>query len=126
MNVLLRIIAVFVGLAVILTALPMVHFAFSGDLTTLARSGALGLITIAAWLIMLATGPVAAIQLWRRRRVGLFATAMLSGLVVVYYVVGLFLRNPASPLMPIFGAIVVNGVLLALLLSSAAQRACRD
>jgi hypothetical protein len=126
MNVLLRIFAVCVGLAVVLTGLSIVQFAFNGDLAALAGSGALGLTTIAAWLIILAAGPVAAIQLWRLRRTGLFATAMLCGLALVYYVVGLFLRVPDAPLRPIVGAIVVNGVLLALLLSPAAQRACLD
>jgi len=43
------------------------------------------------------------------------------------FVVGLlFLRAGGAPTMPIMGAVVVNGVLFALLLSPAARRACAD
>ena len=81
MRMFLRIVAVLVALAVVLTLLMVIQFAFSGGFTALVRSGGLGMVTIAAWFIILTTGPVASIQLWRLRRVGLFVTAMLCGLV---------------------------------------------
>jgi len=119
--------SVVVGLAVLLTALSVVQFAFSGALVALASSGAPGFATLAAWAVILAAGPVAAIQLWRLRTMGLVVTAMLCALTLVYYIVGLlFLRAGGAPTMPIIGAVVVNGVLFALLLSPAARRACAD
>jgi hypothetical protein len=122
MRILLRLIAIFIAVAVALTCLSIVQFAFRGGLRALLRSPALGFATIAAWLIILTAGPVAAVQLWRLRRVGLVVAATLCGTAFTYYVVGLlFLRTPEAPLTPIFGAIVVNGLLLALLLSPAAR-----
>jgi hypothetical protein len=127
MRVFLRTMSVVVGLAVLLAALSIVQFAFSGALVALARSGALGFATLAAWAVILAVGPVAAVQLWRLRTMGLFVTALLCALTLVYYIVGLlFLRAGGAPIRPIIGAVVVNGVFFALLLSPAARRACAD
>ena len=126
MKIVLRIIAIIVGVAVVLTAITVVRLASLGGLGAFARSGALGLTTITAWIVILTVGPVAAIQLWRLRRLGLFTTVVLCGIACAYYVVGLvFLRAPRAPLAPlapIFGAVVLNGVVLCLLLSSAAKR----
>jgi hypothetical protein len=123
MRILLRIIAIIVAVAVILTGIFIVQFSLQGGLGVLVRSGALGLTTIAAWVIILTAGPVAAIQLWRLRRIGLFAAAMLCGIAFAYHVVGLlFLRAPEAPVKPIFGAIVINGLLLCFLVSPAARR----
>ena len=85
MKIVLRIIAVVVAIAVILTAIGVGQFAVGGAFGALVHSGALGLTTIAAWLIILTAGPVAAIQLWRLRRIGLFATAILCGIAFTYY-----------------------------------------
>jgi hypothetical protein len=123
MRIVLRIIAIIVGVAVILTAITVMQLASLGGLGGFARSGALGLTTVTGWIVILTAGPVAAVQLWRLRRIGLFATAMLCVIACAYYVVGLlFLRAPGAPLAPIFGALVVNGVVLCLLLSPAARR----
>jgi hypothetical protein len=109
--------------AVILTALTVVRLAWLGALGVFFRSGALGLTTVTGWIVILTAGPVAAIQLWRLRRLGLFATSMLCVIACVYYVAGfLFLRSPDAPLAPILGAVVVNGAVLSVLLSSAARR----
>jgi hypothetical protein len=123
MRIVLRTIAVLTGLAVALTGLFILQFALRGGLDVLVRSGALGVTTIGAWLVILTAGPFAAIQLWRLRRVGLFATAILCGLTCAYYVAGfLYFRAPEAPRRPIVEAIVVNGIFLALLLSPAARR----
>lgn len=125
MRVFLRILAVLIGLAVARTLLMVIHFAFTGGFTALAHLGRFGIVTIAAWFIILVAGPVASVQLWRLRRIGLFITAILGGLVFAYYVVGLlFWRRPGAPLRPILWAIIVNAVFLALLLSPAARRTC--
>jgi hypothetical protein len=123
MRLFLRMIAIIVGVAVVLTAITVVRFASTGGLGVLVRSGALGLLSITAWVVILTAGPVAAIQLWRLRRVGLFLTAMLCGIASTYYVVGLlFLRAPEAPVAPILGAVVLNGLVLCVLLSPAAKR----
>jgi hypothetical protein len=125
MRILLRIVAVVVALAVVLMALMIVQFTVVGSSMTFGRSGALGILTIAAWLAVLTCGPVAAVQLWRLRRVGLSLATMLCAIGVAYFLVGLFfLRTAEAPLTPILGSILVNGVLLGLLLSPAARRAC--
>jgi hypothetical protein len=125
MRTLLRIVAVVVALAVVLTGLMIVQFTVMGSFITVARSGALGIPTIAAWLAILTCGPVAAVQLWRLRRVGLSLATMLCAIAVAYFLVGLFfLRTAEAALTPILGSILVNGVLLGLLLSPAARRAC--
>jgi hypothetical protein len=125
MRILLRIIAVGVGLVVVLTTLLIVQLGMSGRLMALVGSGALGLATAVGWLMTLSVGPVAAVQLWRLQRIGLLAGAVLCAVTMGYYVVGVvFFRAPEAPLWPILGAMAVNGALLALLLSPAARRAC--
>jgi hypothetical protein len=125
LRIFLRLVAIFVGLTVVLTLAWVVKFTLVGGLTALARSGVLGVETIGGWLIILTVGPVASVQLWRLRRWGLFLTALLCTLAFSYYLLGLFfLRAPGAPLTPILEAATVNGVLLALLLSPAARKAC--
>ena len=58
MKSLLRVVAIFVGLAVILTVLQVARFTFNGDIAVLVRSGALGVATIAAWFVILTAGPI--------------------------------------------------------------------
>jgi hypothetical protein len=125
MRILLRVVAVGVALAVVLTALMIVQLAVIGSLLALARSGAIGALTIAAWLAILTCGPVAAVQLWRLRRIGLTLAATLCAIAVAYWLVGLFfLRTAEAPLLPIVGGILVNGLLFGFLLSPPARRAC--
>lgn len=115
----------FVALSVVLTFAWVVRFAFNGVLTAIARSATFGVVTIGGWLVLLTAGPVASVQLWRLRRTGLFLTTILCAMAFTYYLAGLFfLRGPGAPLMPILEAIAINGLLLALLLSPAARRAC--
>ena len=57
MRILLRIIAVGVGLVVVLTTLLIVQLGMSGRLMALVRSGALGLATAVGWLMTLSVGP---------------------------------------------------------------------
>lgn len=123
MRIFLRVIAVVIAMAVVLTALMIVQFTFTGGLDDLVRFGVLGFGTIAGWLITLTAGPIAAVQLWRLRRVGLALAVMLCAIALAYSLVCLlFLRTPGAPLRPTFEAIAINGPLLALLLSPAARR----
>ena len=126
MRLLLRIVAVLLVLCAFIALLQTVQFSLRGSIATLARSGVLGAATIFGWLLLLVAGPFASVQLWRLRRAGLYATAILSGFFVAYYFAGLlFLRAHNALLWPIVGAIVFNGLLVALLASPAARRSCR-
>jgi hypothetical protein len=123
MRVVLKIMSVMVGLAVALTALSIFQLGFSG-LVLFAHAGAIGIATLVGWFLIVTAGPAATIQLWRLRRVGLFLAALLCTLALAYYLVGLlFLGAPAKS---IIGVAVANGAFLAILLSSAARRACVD
>src|SRR5256885_16534254 len=113
MRILLRVIAFVVVLAVVVTALMIVQLAVIGSLMTVARSGALVALTIAGWLAILTCGPVAAVQLWRFRRMGLTLSMMLCAIAVAYLLIGfLFLRAGEAPLLPIVEGILVNGLLI--------------
>jgi hypothetical protein len=125
MRILFRIIAVVIALAVVVTALAIVQLAVIGSIVAVARSGALGALTIAGWLATLTLGPVAAVQLWRLRRMGLTLTTMLCAIAIAYLLIGLlFLRTAEAPVLPIVEGILANGLLLGLLLSPSARRAC--
>ena len=96
-----------------------------GSLMAVARSGAIGALTIAGWLAILTCGPVAAVKLWRFRRMGLTLAAMLCAIAVAYLLIGLlFLRTAETPLLPIVEGLLVNALLLGFLLSPSARRAC--
>jgi hypothetical protein len=125
MRIVLRIVALVTGLAVLQTVLLIAQIASSGGLMVLGRSGALGFATFGAWFVILVAGPVASVQLWRLRRNGLFTTTALCALALVYYLVGfLFLRAQDAPVGPIVVAILLNGAVVALLVSPAARRVC--
>ncbi len=125
MRILLRVVAVVIALAVVVTALMIVQLAVMGSLMAVARSGALGALTIAGWLAILTCGPVAAVKLWWFRRMGLTLAAMLCAIAVAYLLIGLlFLRTAETPLLPIVEGLLVNALLLGFLLSPPVRRAC--
>jgi CHASE2 domain-containing sensor protein len=117
----LRIIAVAVGLAVVVNATFIVQ-AGHGGFTALLHSGPLGLISTAGWLIIMVAAAVGAILLWQMRRIGLVVTVALCRVAFVYYIVGFMFRAPQSPVTPILAAAALNGLVLAVLASSAARR----
>jgi len=121
MKTVLRIIAVVVGLAVVVNAIFIVQSGHGG-FGALLRSGPLGLISTAGWLIIMVAGAVGAILLWRMRRIGLVVTVALCRVALVYYIVGFMFRAPQSPVTPILAAAALNGLVLAVLASSAARR----
>ena len=121
MKTLLRIIAVMVGLAVVVNAIFIVQSGHGG-FVALLRSGPLGYITTAAWLIIIVAGPIAAVLLWQMRRLGLVITVALCRVALVYYIVGFLFRAPQSSVTPILAAAALNGLVLAVLASSAARR----
>ena len=121
----LRVVAVILALCVFMALLQTIDILLRGGMSTLVRSGVLGAATILGWLLILTAGPFASIQLWRLRRIGLYASAVLSGFFLAYYFAGLlFLRAHNVPFRPILAAVVFNGVLVVLLASPAARRSC--
>jgi hypothetical protein len=125
MRALLRIIVVIIAIAVLLTLLTILQFTFSGRLTALISSGVFGIASVAAWFLILIAGPLASVQLWRLRRMGLYIAASLCSIALAYYLLGaLFLWRPEVPLTPIAAAILMNGGVLGLLLSPSARGIC--
>jgi hypothetical protein len=126
MKVALRFVVVLIAVAVFLTAWLVLWFCMSGRFRALLQSGALGAVTVAGWLLCLIVGPYAAIQLWRFRRGGLYASVAIVTFAALYYLGGIFLlRSSNAPLTPIVISGLSNAVLLSLLLSPAARRLCR-
>jgi len=119
---------VFLAFCVLLALLQTIDFSSRGGINaigTLARSGMLGAATILGWFLILIAGPFSSVQLWRLRRIGLYATATLAGFFLVYYFAGLlYLRAHNAQLKPILAYVVFNGALVVLLTSSAARRSC--
>ena len=125
MRLLLRIVAVVLALCVLLALLQTIDGLLRGGVSTLVPSGALGAATTLGWMLILTAGPFASVQLWRLRRIGLYAAGTLSGFFLAYYFAGLlFLRAHNVPLSPILAYVVFNGVLVVLLASPAARRFC--
>ena len=121
MKTVLRIIAAVVGLAVLVNATFIVQSGYGG-FGALLRSGPLGVITMAGWLIVIGAGAIGAILLWQMRRIGLVATVALCRIALVYFIVGFFFRAPGSPATPILAAAALNILVLAVLASSSARR----
>ena len=126
MKTALRIVAIVIGFMAFRVGLSIVQDASSGDLTVWWRSGEIGADTLSFWAVILIVGPVAAVQLWRLRRIGLSATALLGALWLVLALAGLFLRTPGKPVESFIPSVLIGVVLLALVISPAARRACRD
>jgi hypothetical protein len=125
MRLLLRAIAVITGLNFLVTATSLLPFVLSGGLTTLIRSGAIGGLTVLAWILTLIVAPVAAVQLWQFKRSGLLLSAGLSGLAALYYLAAmLFLPASAGQGTAPVAPLVVNAASFALLLSPTARRTC--
>lgn len=124
---LLRAIALLTALLSIQVLMALLPFAFTGQLRSLAGTGVFGIVTIASWLVTLVIGPIAAINLFQLKRLGLRLTATLSALAVLYYLASLFLLQvPEGQGTPPLGPLIVNAASLTLLLSPTARRICKD
>ena|SRR5215472_343371 len=116
-----------VALAVLRTVLMIFQFASTARLAALIGSGAFGVTTFAAWFLILVAGPVASVQLWRLRRIGLYVAASLCAVALLYYVFGFMAnRGPELRLASLAVPIVGNAVGIALLLSPSARRVCSE
>lgn len=125
MRHLLRIVAVILALCVFLALVQTSDILLRGGISTLARSGVLGAATVFGWLLILIGGPFASVQLWHFRRMGLYATAIVSGFFSAYYFAALlFLRAHNYSWRPLLAYVFLNGVLVVLSASPAARRSC--
>src|SRR5215472_5121862 len=114
-----------VALAVLRTVLMIFQFASTARLAALIGSGAFGVTTFAAWFLILVAGPVASVQLWRLRRIGLYVAASLCAVALLYYLFGYAAnRGPELRLAQVVVPILGNSLALALLLSPYARRVC--
>jgi len=124
MRIALRLVAVFIGVAVLLTALWVVSLGVVG-FRQLLRSGGIGCATAAGWSVTFLVGPFAAIQLWRLKRSGRIGAAVLFLAAVAYYGLGLALwRSSEASLAMISVRIALNLAGLILVASPAARRVC--
>jgi hypothetical protein len=127
MRILLRVIAVIIAVAVILTVKLVWRFWHLGGFKTLIATGTFGWITIFGWLIALVLGPFATVQLWRFREIGRITSLVLLGYNILYYGMGwVFLRGrtPISYAPTFLMTTGFNALLAATLLSASARRLC--
>ncbi len=126
MTILLRIIAVCIGIATIYTAWWALWLWSSGRFAAVIATGLLGIFTLIGWTATLALGPFSTVQLWRFRLSGLWAATALVGFATVYYLLGAVLfRAPNAPLLPILLAGAVDLFFLGVLVSPQARAAGR-
>ena len=125
MKTTLRVVAIFLGFFVFRLALSIVQDSSSGQLAVWWRSGHNRFETLCFWTVMLILGPVTTLQMWRLRRIGLSAAALLGALWFLLTVYGL-LRRADEPFESFVPTLLLSGALLALAVSPAAKRACSD
>jgi len=124
MKIILRVVALLIGFAVLVTLLQIFHFSKTGEIRILAHSP-VGIITLVAWMVLLTAGPIAAVQLWRFRKIGLYLGATLSGVAFLYYLLGLIASHSNNAaLRQILISLIANGTLILVLLSRKARQTC--
>ena len=95
MRLLIRTVAVLAGLSALGMLWAMAGVAGAGEIRTVAASGVFGWLTLLGWVIAIAAGPIALVQLWRFRESGRRAAIVLFAYGLAYYVAGLYvLRSP--------------------------------
>jgi hypothetical protein len=126
MRILFRIVAISIWLAILGTLQLIARFSHHNGFRELLATGTFGYVTILAWVLVIAVGPFAAIQLWRLRESGRKASLLLATSALLYYLVtGLLLRGPGPVSPKLWVAITGNATLVAILLSSPARRICQ-
>ena len=125
MPIVLRAIAAIAGVSVLFTLVLIAAIVGPRGFGPLLAAGPLGLMTIAGWIVTLAVGPYAAVQLWYRRERGRIAGLILFGFGAAYYLAGFFwLRSPEARSAQIILAFAGYAVPLLILASPQARRAC--
>jgi len=127
MRIILRIIAVTICFSIAKSIALVARFWRLGVLRhLLVGSGMAGFLTAVSWMLTIAVGPFAAIQLWRLRASGHTATLLLATYTLTYYIAfGLIWRHTNSINPALWTAIGANAAVVALLLLPSAKRACQ-
>jgi hypothetical protein len=127
MGIVLKVLAIVVGIGVVFTLALVWRFWRLGGFGPLMATGAFGLITVLGWVLTLAVGPVATVQLWRIRESGRLTSLFLAAYGVLYYAAGwVFFRQPATETSRVWLGAVGNALLVAVLVSGRARRACHS
>lgn len=96
MRLLIRAVAVIAGLSAAGKLWALVNVARAGELGTDIASGVFGWLTMAAWAVALATGPLAFVSLWKFRETGRLAAIVFFGYGLAYYAAGLAILGAAD------------------------------
>ena len=115
---LLRAIALLTALYCLVLVTSVLPLILTGQLRQYVASDSFGLPTILVNIVTLVVGPLAAINLFQLKTIGLRLTAGLFALSVIYYLTAVLTGRPA------LSQLVVNTASLILLVSPTARRAC--
>jgi len=126
MRIILRILSVIMWLAVIGTLFLIRRIWHFGGIARLMSAGFFGFSTFLGWLLVLAVGPFAAVQLWRLRESGRISSLLLAGYTFLYYVAGWVTSGQRRLVTPkLWFAIAGNACIVLLLLSPYARKICK-
>lgn len=126
MRILLRIIAIGIGIAVIWTLWTVWRFWHFDHFASPMTTKLFAILTLVGWGIDLIVGAFAAIQLWRLRESGRRSSLLLVGYGVFYYIAsGLSVRQSGIASHLPWSTIASNAALALLLLSPLARRVCQ-
>jgi hypothetical protein len=84
MRIILRIYGIVIGLAIIRTVFMVHSFSSTNSLRALLADGVFGVISVSGWILTLAMGPFAAVQLWRLRESGRRTSLFLAVYGLLY------------------------------------------
>ncbi len=125
MRLFFRVLAGFTLIMALATLRFVVNLWRGGALAAFLESGAFGLLTAAGWVATLVAGLPAVVLLWRRTDAGRLAGIIVYGSICIYYLLCLaFFRSSMMLYGPMFLRIIGSGILVILLLSPQARKAC--
>ena len=126
MTLVLKSIAATAAVSVIFTIWLMLAIVSARGIRPLLGAGALGVLTLAGWVVTLVLGPLTTVRLWHLQESGRRAGLVFFSFGVVYYVAGfLWLRSPEAQSAQVIAAAIAYAVPAAILATPAARRACR-
>jgi hypothetical protein len=127
MRVLFRLLSVYLFFTLIGTFTVVVRMWSRGAITSLTHSGAIGILTIAGWLITFIAGAPAVVLLWKQKNAGRIAAAVMWASICFYYVACAVLFHSLESLRGRASIYMLgSAALVFLLLSSKARQACKQ
>jgi hypothetical protein len=122
---LIRTVAVIAGVSAAGKLWALVNVARAGEMGTVIASGVFGWLTMAAWAVALATGPLALVYLWKFRESGRLAAIVFFGYGLAYYAAGLVVLGDADTgAAAVLVAVASFAAPLAVLLLPSTRRVC--